>query len=468
MTFDNFDAALLAATPLLLPAAGASEAMESDSGPTLDAALREFEGAERASSVDHTAGDEAADEPAAPDLWVTDAMRSAARPVAVDEADANDGGSTERSGKEGLGGPEPQEHADAPQDHPLIRNKLTLLEHPVGGNAFDSTEWVFNEMSTGDWEWAVRSLRDQAQWDIQDIINESQDKEEARQRVFEYLSQHGFNNPTQVFGSATYGNDGAIPVYGHPAPPPPLLLNFDQMGGWDAQGAYNGSGSAPGVSTDPIADTNPDGPDVGIEVLDEAYRARVEASAARLRAGIEVLDAKFNALGNTQTFMLKNGTAVTGAEVKALWDAFDFRVTDRFFPIGAGAVVNGVSNIRWDAVDGWNAWDPNGLTFIILHEFVHGSPLGTMSSDVMYAFHELFGGNSATYNEYNFWFDANEEFANWGARELMIRLSIPVPASTPPFGWNDTMPASPLFSPPPPPPFDPGGSGGGGGEVNGN
>jgi len=267
----------------------------------------------------------------------------------------------------------------------------------------------------------------------------------------------------QIYNPATYGPDGAIVVNGHSTPPPPPTIgNFDPFGGSFGQNGGIAPADTVPLSNDPIPDNNPDGPDVGIEVTDEANRQHVLEAAEKLKAGIEVLDPKFTALSDTQTFMMKDGTVVTGAELKAWWQSFDFRVTDRpFGPERGGAVANGVSNMHWSTVNTWGYWDANGLTFIILHELVHGSPFGERIRDAAYAMHLLFYGVENRYEASDFWWDVNEEAANWGAREIMEAFLIPPPTHRPPYGYDDSMPSSPLTLPPPPPPYFGDDSGGG-------
>jgi hypothetical protein len=106
-------------------------------------------------------------------------------------------------------------------------------------------------------------------------------------------------------------------------------------------------------------------------------------------------------------------------------------------------------------------WDANGLTFIILHELVHGSPFGERIRDAAYAMHLLFYGVENRYEASDFWWDVNEESANWGAREIMEAFLIPPPTHRPPYGYDDSMPSSPLTLPPPPPPYFGDDSGGG-------
>jgi hypothetical protein len=187
-----------------------------------------------------------------------------------------------------------------------------------------------------------------------------------------------------------------------------------------------------------------------------------------LKAEIEALDLKFAALPDGQLFTMKNGVVVTGAELKAWWDSLDFRVTDREFSTGSGAVLNGISNINWDALGGWSE-TPNGLSFIILHELTHSSPLGTRYNAEAFGLHRAFGGTRETWDENAFWFDVNEEFANWGAAIIMMGLGIPIPTGPIAFGFDDTMTAAPF---PEPPPINGGSDGGndpgyghGGGEL---
>lgn len=344
----------------------------------------------------------------------------------------------------------------------------------ITGRYGDSTEdYSWNEMSTGDWDWAVMGVAGSAKNDITQIVHNSATIEEARQRVHQYLVDHGLSNAVQVYNPATWGPDGAIVVTGQPPPPPPppMIGNFDPFGGSFGQNSGNMPANTIPVSTDPIPDTNPDGPDVGIDVTNETNRQHVLEWAEKLKAGIELLDAKFAALSDSATFMMKDGTTVTGAEVKSWWQHLDFRVTDRaFLPGMGGAVVDGVSNINWVTIATYSIWDANGLSFIILHEFVHTTPFGERMRDAAFGMHVLFGGMDADYDPSDYWWDVNEEATNWAAREIMEGFGIPPPSHRPTYGYDDTMPASPLTLPPPPPPYfgDDGGPGGGGGNVNEN
>jgi uncharacterized membrane protein YgcG len=126
-------------------------------------------------------------------------------------------------------------------------------------------------------------------------------------------------------------------------------------------------------------------------------------------------------------------------------------------------VANGISNINWEAVAGWNAWDEGGLAFIILHELTHNSPGGVLSNAASWDIHQVLGGTTVDYDQHSFWFDANEEYANWGARAIMTILGMQVPTDVPPFGYDNTLPS--LV--PPPSGGGGGGSGGSGGSGGG-
>jgi hypothetical protein len=440
MAIEGFDAALPIETAGFVPQVGITEAPAAE--PTLDAALAQ---AQRIAREDM----------AAPDLWVEDpagpyrphAGASHANPVAGMVPSADD---------------------------PLILHKLTIDDMTRAsstGRYGDSTEdYVWNEMSSGDWDWAYAGLKSAVQNDIKFIMQTSPSFTDAQQRVHQYLVDHGLTNAIQVYNSETYGADGAILVTGQRLPLPPLL-NFDLMGG-SASWLGNDGGSVnttQPLPTDPIPDNNPDGPDVGVEILDPINTAEIYMAADILKSQIEVLDTKFHNLSDIALIPMKNGYVATGAEVKAWWNSLDFRVTDRRFDIGAGAVLNGISNMNYEALLGWDRSDANGLIFIILHELIHNSPEGTSYNALEFFFHTLFDGIDRDYDKDDVWFDSNEEYANWGARSIMTALGIPIPAPMPAFGYDDTTPATmPTTPPPPPPPPPPSGGGGtgGGGHVN--
>jgi hypothetical protein len=325
------------------------------------------------------------------------------------------------------------------------------MERVAGGRGllspYDSTEYSWEEMSTGDVEWATGGLIATAQQDVREIVETSNSIEEARQRIDAYLASRGLTSANIV----ETPEDGTIVVT---APPPPSIAPFDPFAAF-ADGTSGAAGGSAPLSTHPVADSNPDGPDVDVEVVDEANRAKVESAAERLKAEIEELDAKFASLSDTAAVQMKNGSIITGAQAKAWWQELDFRVTDRTFPPKmGGAVADGISHIRFDTVTGWDAWDPNGLTFIILHEVVHNSTYGEIARDASFFMHNLFGGTKDDYDPTDYWWDFNEEHANWGARELMKALSVPAIVGKPEHGYADGVPP-----PPPPPPPPPGGGG---------
>jgi hypothetical protein len=379
MIFDNFDAAMLAATPLLLPNAEASEALETGSGPTLDDALREFESVDRA-----------------PDLWVTDAMRGTASPVTVEEVGDNGTASAEPSEEEAIDAPSPQADANAPladpnvaQDHPLLKEKLSFAE--MGGHMiarqYDSTDYSWEEMSSGDYDWALGNFKADVYAAVLEFTAGATSRPQADQMGQAYLNSIGLGSLVHVNGSVTGTNDlitvtASTTIYHQPINYMPIL-SLDQPGldNFDPHTIYD--------ILDVSAHT------IAIEVDTPLTPQQLEA-VEQLRVRIGLTTEMLNALPANGLFTFPDGKTVTVAELRQLWARADFVITNNSYADngipgtpGAGAAIrnNGdpVFEINVDyltnsaMVHDWTAF------FYVLHELAHVTLAGDASFWSMYA-----------------------------------------------------------------------------------
>jgi len=169
MAIEGLDTTILIETAGFVPQAGMSATPEAEAGPTLEAALAAAgappDGDRPVPNTAREAG--LIRDDVTLDLWVAEGSR-AAPPLLH------------------IGSPFPISGAP-PANDPLILNKLTIDDMDRAsstGRYGDSTEdYSWNEMSTGDWDWAVMGVAGSAKNDITQIVHNSATIEEAQQRV---------------------------------------------------------------------------------------------------------------------------------------------------------------------------------------------------------------------------------------------------------------------------------------------
>jgi hypothetical protein len=443
MIFDNFDATMLVANPLLLPMAGAPEALETGSGPTLDDALREFDSVDRA-----------------PDLWVTDAMRGTASPVTVEEAGDNGIASAEPSDEEANDATSPQTDANAPQadanvpqDHPLIKEKLSFAEmgHMIA-RQYDSTDYSWEEMSSGDYDWAFGNFRADVYAAVLQFTAGATSQPQADLLAQAYLNSIGLGSLVHV--GTPPPDDGAIVVtaqtYYHPTIyMPPLWTDHDLLGSFDPGSIFD----LLDVSAQTVA------VDADVEMTAENRLALDRLNVVRGRV-TEYL----HSLPPNGVFITPKGT-ITVSELLVTWALVDFHITGP----NTSYAANGIAGHPGAGASHYNGGNPVFETSItnligftwseekalayILHELAHVTWVGNQY------FIEIRppGGPEPSVAD----FGANERFANDLASLMAATMEHPFLPGWPINEWGVTADSPMTFVPNL-------GEGGGGGDGGGH
>lgn len=431
MAIEGLDAALPIESAAFLPQAELPRAADGEF--TLDAALAQ-------------AARDAIRVSAAPDLWLTDAMRSPARPAgqpAAPEAPTPVSGDASAV-------------PEAPADHPIVKEKLSLAEmgHMLRNRQYDSTDYGWEEMSTADWEWATENFKQDVYAGVEQATAGATSQAQAEQLAQAYLNSMGLGSIVHV-GPPADPNDDAIVVtaqtYHHPDNYMPIL-SLDQPGfdSFDPRMVYDILDvSAQTVEVDPGVEMN----DANRLALDRLLEIRSRVTNY------------LHSLPSTGVFLTPKGP-ITVAELLARWARTDFHIT----PEGTSYAANGISGFPGAGAAYYNGGDPvfetsinylrqfmadpDRALFYILHELGHVTAIGYQDFLTI----RPPGGPEPSQTV----FGASERFFNDLARVMADTMGHPLPGNFPPNIWNFNADPQITFVADP---SSSGGSGGGHGDV---
>jgi hypothetical protein len=434
MAIEGLDASPLIENGGFVPQANIAVSPAEDGEPTLDAALAEAGRAARLARE-------------APDLWISEGHRPADM--------AGPGPDAPRT--VALTVPAPLD-AEAAADHPLVKERLTFAElgHVLANRQFDSTDYWWDETSTGDYEWAQRNFQDDVYAGVQEATQGAGSPEEAAAMAQAYLNAIGLGGLVHVGGSTGGSNDEIVitaptNTY-HPTTfMPDLSLDRNVFDGFDPRPVYD----TLDVSSHTIA----------IETDEPLTPAQLEA-VEKLRLQIARTTAMLNSLPITGIFTFPDGTSVTVADLRTLWARTDIVVTSRNYSElgipgipGMGAAIwnNGDSifEVNINALTNQFMPMPWSQTWWPLHELAHVTALGRSLTATMWA------DGIQTVDEYRW----NESFAT----SMAIAIAAAGGYQWSPFYLNDPDIQAQLQRVPLPTfvPIGGGGSGGGGGGDGG-
>ena len=352
----------------------------------------------------------------------------------------------------------------------LMTKKLSPanIGHAIGGRQYDSTDYYWQEMSTGDYDWALKNFQDDVNAAIAQITSGAANPQDAAALAQLYLNSVGLgeivhvNNPPPNTSS---GGTGGPPPGGEDAPilvtatnfipphtnMPTLWMHYDDLAFVDAQLVFDDLDRA-------VIETRVD-PDVLINANGQQALARLELIKGK------VTD-YFNQLPGNGVFMTPKGP-ITVAELRDRWAKTDFHITNEnyqtdVFSRGGRTLFNNgnpVFETNITNLIGYMANEMRALWYI-LHELTHATTLGDNNNFLLFS-----NGTPSAAD-----FSANERFANDFARFVAGTMGHPFNplfhASDDGFSDNPGMSFIPN-------PSDPGGGdggggdgGGGGGEVN--
>ena len=283
MAVEGLDAQVLIEAAGFVPRAGAPERPETDSGPTLD-------------------------------LWATHAGGIAFAALA-----------------------HPGAGAAVMSDVPIAPLTIKEMKQVAELRQFDSTDYYWDEMSTGDYEWAMTNFMHDVEAGVDRAIEDATSAQDAEQQARDYLASLGLDQVVHINTPATGPNDNII-VTGyahHPTLLDPLVLTMADcdFGFVDWSTAYQD------LDASAITVTVEDG-----VVLTPDQQAAVET----LRQVIAHTTDLLNSLPANGIFALPDGSKISVGELRALWAKTDFSITNEVFgngmathPGGGAAYRNG-------------------------------------------------------------------------------------------------------------------------------
>jgi hypothetical protein len=192
-----------------------------------------------------------------------------------------------------------------------------------------------------------------------------------------------------------------------------------------------------------------DPPKVYVKLVDPANQAKVHYAAYLAQVEIARLTKEIAEVPNDKKFQMADGRTITGAQLKEYWGKLNFGITDETFgPNRGGALLydEQLATFSADALIGYNAADVNGMAFAMMHEIMHFSDLGRDIDTRMWRqFRDESPGLTVDQQLAVFHlshpFEENEEYVNYGARELTRGMDIPpLPTFEPENGYEYGLP----------------------------
>lgn len=260
-----------------------------------------------------------------------------------------------------------------PAADPLRTKPLTRAEigHAIS-RQFDSTDWGWEEMSTGDYEWAMHNFHDDVEAAVERAVVDATSDEDAIQRAQEYLNSVGLGNIVHVGGSVT-GDENRVIITGNrdqytpTAYMPTLSMDYWDFANVNTQDVYQAMDEA--------------SVDINLRV-DGPLTPEQNHALEILRQQIANTTAMLNALPANGVFTFPDGKSISVAELRALWARADFLVTSQPTNSGGTPTLPGLSYAHRNNGDPLIEVNINNLAYLmtvspshaltfILHELAH-------------------------------------------------------------------------------------------------
>lgn len=409
MAIEGFDTSLLIESAAFMPQVGIPQMPMTGTAATLDVALAQIE-----AEPNNTPNEEAVlnhdtrCEATALDLWISDA-------IGIHDRQLKGVGMGIAAGAF-IGSDALSIGSGAPEGDALISKKLSMAEmgHVIGGGRqFDSTDYMWEETSTGDYEWALTNFQADVYAGVRQVTSGAATPQEAAQLAQAYLNSIGLGSVVHVNNPAAGTGEEIVVTassYNRPAAYMPVLsMDPDCLNFFDPRTIFDLLDM--GAHTVTVDFARP---------LTAAETAAIQTLINQARA----MTTWLNSLPANATFTLNSGSVVTATELRSLWALTDFKVVDNgtTFPNGSPTLPgvgladwnneNPIFTIRIGELITYMA-NQNNVTLYILHELAHVTLAGRQSDAAMY-FPGSPGGTTRTSAE-NL---ANEQLANLLAREI--------------------------------------------------